>query len=356
LADGSPSAGSEQPESTRVWLVLITVFAFGAALLLSAVRVPRVSVLMTVVSDEVSLQMANAWTLYDFPLRELGAANAKRIEIPDGSVASRSGASNEGRALTLVGKPDASTWSARLASDYLQMRLETPADAAMRMKFDGASSAALQLSISGSEPAVALDTDVTLRVQCTSCLMVGPDGAAVPLTAPDGEAVKVTLDRRTVSLLGGELPLLLSLGLQKDGQEVRHLTVGAPLRAKKVGFTRVEAGLPVSTISGSGSIAFPGLEIDPLPLEPGDFIEVETAGTLAVRRISLGEAIEVELQGAVKDLHVGPSGALRPRKPTLLEYIYGNSVLQLVIGATLTLGGAITGALYRLGYLRKGGK
>ena len=122
MADGSPSAGSEQPESTRVWLVLITVFAFGAALLLSAVRVPRVSVLMTVVSDEVSLQMANAWTLYDFPLRELGAANAKRIEIPDGSVATRSGASNEGGALTLVGKPDASTWSARLASDCMTSR------------------------------------------------------------------------------------------------------------------------------------------------------------------------------------------------------------------------------------------
>jgi hypothetical protein len=65
------------------------------------------------------------------------------------------------------------------------------------------------------------------------------------------------------------------------------------------------------------------------------------------------DAIRVELEGAVSELRAGPPGALRSRKPTVLEFVYGNTTIQLALGAALALGGAIAGTIFRLGFLSK---
>ena len=65
---------------------------------------------------------------------------------------------------------------------------------------------------------------------------------------------------------------------------------------------------------------------------------------------------EAKVRGAsstVRRLAVGPRGALRSRMPTLLQYIYWNAWLQMVLGAALTFGAAVTSVLYRFGYLSK---
>ena len=136
-----------------------------------------------------------------------------------------------------------------------------------------------------------------------------------------------------------------------DGSmEAGQLTTGLELRASKVDFQRAGPSSPVSAISGRGTIAFPGLETDPIQIGPGDFLYVAMARSLnplkpiepfQIRSISVGKAIEVELRGAVGKLALGPGGALRSKMPTLLQYVYWNSWLQMLIGAALTIGAAV---------------
>jgi hypothetical protein len=172
---------------------------------------------------------------------------------------------------------------------------------------------------------------------------------------PNGEAWRVNAAIRTVTLHGGDAPALLSMRRAEQDGEAAQLASGDDPGVLKVDFQRADAGAPVSAISGAGTVAFPGLETAPLAIAPGDFLVVEGAHPLELRRMSIGDALRIELRGTVQKLAVGTSGALRSQMPTVLQYIYWNKWLQMAFGAALTIGAAVTSLLYRFGLLSKSG-
>lgn len=353
MANVDASGRRQQLTKSRVGLSLIATFALGASLLVSTIRVPRVVVVIKLITNEVGFQFEKEWEINDFPLSELTAANWSKAELFGEFGESRtSDASSE---LVILGEPGASAWSACFTSDYLRLNLTIPAETQTRLSVAGEDSSALHITIAGQRPFASLDTGAELLLRCNSCLLQNAE-TKEQLLSSSQSSWRLRPAHRTVSLYGADVPSLLAMRAQQGETAATKLALGSDLRALKIDFQRADAGPPLSAISGPGTIAFPGLETEPVQIEPGDFLYIASADSIEVRRITIGECIEVELRGAVSRLEVGPSGALRSKMPTLLQYVYWNSWLQMVVGAALTAGATISSVLYRFGFLSRAEK
>lgn len=334
---------------SRAGLLLIGITSLGVAILLGALKVPQISIAAKVITDEVHLSFLNDWEIYDLPSKEVRLVNAANINF-DGELTAvnHTKSTNPTRNHILVQpQPFASTWSASLLSENLRLNITIPAKADVSLSVEGKKPHILRIGIAGKKTQGTVDAGSEFQISCNSCIITDSQTGDTLYQAGRLNVQKASQEMRFSST---PLPLVISVQLA-DGDTFLHLAVGQRLQVSKFDFQR--GGLPVSAVSGSGSIAFPGLKLAPIPIEPGDFLHLVPTETLSVRRITLADAIELEMEGSVKELRSGPGGVIRSRMPTLLQYFYASESFQLFLGAAMAIMGALAGVLYRLGYLSK---
>jgi hypothetical protein len=333
-------------------LVAVFVFAAGVVIVLSVITVPRVSVAMKVVADEMSLVFDDDWTLTDFPLADARITNLKQLQVAgiiDDAPGGRGG-SIQPVDLVLRPQTNVSNWSASLAGEGLRLNLNVPSRTTIGISYRKARGPRLEFIVDCRGTCGSVDSGEKVTVGCSSCADVPPLPGKVETNVSE---FKMHLSRRELSLDGNAAPVMISTRVSPDGEGTLELAGGTRLALHEIGFLRKAHGQPTSSISGSGTAAFTSLENSPVPIAAGDFVFIEPAEVLSVRRISVGDSVQVELEGVVKDLRTGPGGLVRSRKPSILAFLYGSKFLQLIVGAVLAFAGAVSAALYRLGFLAK---
>ena len=334
---------------SRTGLLLIGITALGLTIFLSALKLPRVSIVAKVKTDEAHVSFLNDWEIYDLPATSVRLVNAERILL-DGELSAQDGDSSSlpsGQEIQLRPDPSASSWSASLAAEELRLNLAIPAGADVSLSLEGKEPATLRISITGHKAQGSIDPGAEFQLSCNACEIADPETGR---TVHPGGRLRVQHSAQEVRFSSTSQPIVISIRLA-SADAVSHLSLGQPLQ---IGSFDVQRGSqPMSAVSGEGSIAYPGLQLKPVPIQAGDFLKLVPAGALSVRRITLGDAIEFEMEGPVKALRSGPAGVTRSRMPTFLQYCYYSDFFQLFFGAAMAIGGALAGALYRLGYLSK---
>ncbi len=335
---------------SRIGWLLIGVISLGVTIVLAACEIPAASVVMHVAATRAQLVFDDEWQLHGLAPVRVGLTNADPLQVmtaargggPDGPRADRRIAS--GRA------EGTSTWSASLASDYLRIGVAIPPRGHVILALEPGDPRILTVTAAGVDVRGTLDVGAELHLRCTGCDVTGSRDGTAP--TPDGTLVTRPA-RRELSFRGGRTaPLAVRLDLPaRDGANA--LTVGEGLRIRSIRFERDAPGRPASSVSGAGRVEFPGLTLPGVAFQAGDAIQTVPWESLAVRRLVVDDAIRVELEGVVSELRTGPPGVLKSRMPTVLEFIYGSRLVQLALGAALTVGGAITAAAYRLGVLAR---
>jgi hypothetical protein len=326
------------------------MMSVGVTVFLAAFDVPMVSILLTVATTDVELAFEDDWELHDLAASEIGLTNAESLQLAATVEGAPATGATIARRLAIRGSDGVSTWLAWLSSDYLRLSVSIPRRTAVRLGYQHEPPGVLTLVVAGAGAAGTLTTGRQLRLRCHACSVEDRAGGA-PVDPRD--ALLLRPHPREISVGGGgRSPLVVRLRLPSR-DEATDLTVGQGLRASRVRFERDVAGRPVSALTATGRIEFPELTIAAVPLQAGDAVRLTPWAPLIVRRIVVTDAIRVELEGAVSELRAGPPGALRSRMPTVLEFVYGNTTIQLALGAALALGGAIAGTIFRLGFLSK---
>ena len=333
----------------RAGLVLVAITSLGVAILLSALKPPHISIAAKVITDEVHLSFQNDWEIYDLPAKEIRLVNAENIKIEGElfSVGEVKKTTATGKRISVQQQSLASSWSAALSSEDIRINVTIPAKADVSLAVEGKKPQILRISIAGKKTQGSIDVGSELQLSCNSCTVTGSESGD---TLHQPGRMKVQNITQEIKFSSTPYSFIISIVLADEGV-FSHLAIGQSLQVSKFDFQR--GALPLSAVSGSGKIAFPHLKLEAISIGQGDFLHLEPTKTLSVRRITITDAIELEMEGSVNKISSGPVGVIRSRMPNLLQYFYASEFFQLLLGAVMAIGGALASVLYRFGYLSK---
>jgi hypothetical protein len=348
----APSAPRKrQPKAltkTRAGWLIIAALSTGLTVVLATLEVPHVSVMMKVIATDVQLAFDDGWTVHDVPSTRVSFSNVEALRFTAEQAQHTTRAARTGP-VSVAPADGLSGFSGSVTGDDLRLTVAIPPKSGVVLAVDGGRPLGLVIKVAGGNTVSMLETGREVRLSCNACLVDGP--AAAERAQPAGAPLALRPDPREVELRGGHIaPIVLSTKLP-DGESVVDLTIGQGLRIASLRFERDGGQATASSLAGAGSIYFPGLNTPPVELQPGDAVRLVPARPLALRRMTIDRTIRVELEGAVRELSSGPPGALRSRMPTVLGFVYANRIVQLMLGAALALISAVSGVLYRLGFL-----
>jgi hypothetical protein len=128
--------------------------------------------------------------------------------------------------------------------------------------------------------------------------------------------------------------------------------------AHDLDFTELIEGDLASTITDDGKIIFDELENKEqqkkeLHIKANEFVVLGELKHFYITSLKIDKGIKMELHGTVGRLQTGPKGNLRPRLPSLLEWIYSQQRWVLYITASSGIVSAILLLLERLKLIPK---
>jgi len=336
---------------SRAGLLLVGITALGLAIFFSALKLPRVSIAAKIKTNELQLTLLNDWNIYELNAAEVSVVNAEKI-LFDGEVLTEDGNRPElppGGSLRLLPAVAGSTWSAAVLAEDLIVSLGIPARADVALSLEATKPTTLRISIQGGKAEGSIDAGGEFSFSCNACTLAAAEGGNG--LRPAGR-LRARNSSQEIRFFSTDRPLVITVRMAGN-DTVSHLSIGQSLHITK--FDAQRGGLPISAISGDGRIAYPNLQLKPVAIQAGDFLRLTPSKSLSVRRISLTDDIDIEIEGVVKALGSGPAGVIRSRIPTFLQYFYYSENFQLILGAVMSIAGALAGGLYRLGYLSKPG-
>lgn len=330
----------------RSRLILLSVFSLtlGLILFLALRTVGSTEVEFKIRVNELTFKLAKNWSINSLELESIGISHLKNLRlyplqfeeveeynfITGMPVKWKKYQSNT--PLKIIRTHD--DWGVTIESSYLKLAYAL-IDSGSTITITTYSDPRDQFRITVSSGAVrgSIDTDDIFSLNCVNCLIEDQ----VDIESSENKHLRITSFDREVSFsdLEGSIDIISKIPEHKT--EKHPYLLGKSIYTKLIDFSRFEGNTRQSTIIDDGIVYFSELDGKKIDIKEGDFLTVRGLNDFQIKRLFLDDRLNIVLKGRVNKFESGSQSFLYNRLPSILEWLYTNQFIGLVMASLIPI-------------------
>ncbi len=340
----------QKVKNFRAVLIVATLLSVLLIVFLCVAKVWSTEVVVKLATDEISFVIDEKWEVHSIATPLLGISHLDDLELSFKRIERainndlRNDLANSWRTLQLKSPlrmrklPGLELWNVAVQSSYLKLSTLTFQPGAQITITKGANQNEFRINALRAEVFGTIETNDTLMLSCNGCQVESLN---------DNDSAynfRMVTAQREIEFNDREQSLNLTLSLP----EIKPLILGKSIAISKIDFTKEENNKRTTTIQGNGLIRFSEIDGKEVSIEEGDFLTLGGLGEFRIKRLYIGDRIQVVLQGQVEELKTGAESFMYSRLPTYAEWLRANQIITILAALGLPILSIILAIIYRI--------
>ncbi len=338
-------------------LILISVFSLtlGLILFLALQKVGSTEVELKIRVNELTFELNESWSINSLELQSIGISHLRNLRLDplqfeevveynfETGMPLKWKKSGGSIPLKIIRTHD--DWGVSIESSYLRLAYAL-IDSGSTITITTYEDPKDQFRITVSSGAVqgSIDTDDIFSLTCISCQIEDQ----VDIESSENKHLRVTSFDREVpfSDLKGSIDIISKIPEHKT--EMHPYLLGKSIFTMSIDFSRLEGNSRQSTIIEDGIAYFSELDGKKIDIKEGDFLVVRGLNDFQIKRLYFDGHLNAVLKGRVNKFESGSQSFLYNRLPSMLEWIYTNQFLGLVVASLIPVFSMLVIIFFRL--------